>query len=318
MNQQHSESASRRRLQPSNAWGTLYFGGALTLMALALALSLADQSWLWLIGQILLALSFLQWFALLHEAGHQTLFRWRWANRLAGHIAGFVTLIPFAAWRPVHARHHRWTGWQDVDPTTATLSPRHRPFFHAWIVNLCWALWIPLFSIVYRIGNYWHLARLWKMFPERGLRWRILLCALAYIVAYAILLIGLGPLQLLKYVGLGLLLTLMAQDLLILSQHTHIPMQLSAGQSVQPFPAREQEVFTRSLVFPRWFSHWILLNLDAHELHHVHPSVPGYFLDQLSRPTCNSMPWWLWVWRARLIRGDVLLFQHRDQTGYLI
>ena len=72
----------------------------------------------------MLALALVQWFAVLHECGHETLFRGKRANSIVGQVAGFFALIPFYNWKRVHARHHKWTGWQDVDPTTAALVPR--------------------------------------------------------------------------------------------------------------------------------------------------------------------------------------------------
>ena len=74
----------------------------------------------------MLAVAFVQWFVILHECGHDTLFRTRTWNRVAGSVAGFFALIPFACWTRVHSRHHRWTGWQDLDPTTEALVPRNR------------------------------------------------------------------------------------------------------------------------------------------------------------------------------------------------
>lgn len=310
--------AGCRQLRPTNVRGSLHFSFAVLLTTSAVICSLSDYRVVWFVGQLLLAAAFLLWFALLHEAGHQTLFRSRGANWLAGHVAGCLALIPFSSWQPIHKLHHRWTGWQDLDPTTSVLTPRTRPAILRWIVNACWFCWIPLFALLYRLGNYWNLPRLWRLFPDRATRSRVSLCILVYLALYLLLLFLCGPLVLTKTVGLALLLTFVAQDLLILSQHTHIPMPTSAGEKVRPWTAEQQEEYTRSLVFPRWFAQWVLVNLDAHELHHAHPRVPGYYLSELSRPTRNAMPWWLWVWRARRIRGEVLLFQNRDQTGYPI
>lgn len=311
-------TAAIRQLRPTNWRGCIHGGFALLLSCAAVTLSLSENAGVWFAGQLLLAAAFLLWFALLHEAGHQTLFRSRGANQAAGHFAGFLALIPYSSWQPIHKLHHRWTGWQDLDPTTAVLTPRARPVVIRWTVNVCWFLWIPLFAVLYRIGNYWNLPRLWRIIPDKSTRWWIALCIACYLIGYGALLALCGAAMLAKTVGVALLLTLMAQDLLILSQHTHIPMPTSGGEKVRPWSAERQEEYTRSLEFPRWFSQWILLNLDAHELHHAHPRVPGYCLPELSRPTQNSLPWWLWVWRARRIRGEVLLFQNRDQTGHPI
>ncbi|MEZ6134218.1 MAG: hypothetical protein R3C53_04815 [Pirellulaceae bacterium] len=125
-----------------------------------------------------------------------------------------------------------------------------------------------------------------------------------------------GPLLLLKCVGLGAYLSLMMQDIIILSQHTHIPMELSHGQKVSPFTPFEQELFTRSLMFPKWFSRLVLLNLDAHELHHMYARVPGYRLHHIEYTPHHEVAWWRWLWQAKQIPGEVFLFQNSHQSGF--
>jgi len=71
---------------------------------------------LWAAGQIVLALALVQWFVVLHECGHDTLFRTRRLHPIVGRIAGAFAAIPYACWTRIHGRHHRWTGWQDLDP----------------------------------------------------------------------------------------------------------------------------------------------------------------------------------------------------------
>jgi fatty acid desaturase len=310
--------AELTHLKPTNLLGAchLAFGVALTLLALGLCFS---ETWLaWAAGQLLLAVAGLFWFAALHEAGHRTLFRGRLLNGLAGHLAGFLALIPFDCWKPVHARHHQWAGWQDLDLTTATLVPRRLSLLEVAVLNLCWWLWVPLFATLYRLNNYWHLPRLYRHFAEPWRRRRLALGILLCLGGYVALLAWVGPWSLLGSLGPGIYLTLAMQDLLILSQHTHIPMRQSEGQPVQPFTPRQQEAFTRSLVFPRWFARLVLLNVDAHELHHLYPQVPGYLLDAIPYRTGHAVPWWRWVWHAKTTRADVLLFQNWDQTGYRV
>ena len=45
--------------------------------------------------------------------------------------------------------------------------PRARPRFERVIVNVCWKCSIPLFSVIYRVENYWHLPRLFRLFASR-------------------------------------------------------------------------------------------------------------------------------------------------------
>ncbi|MCB9551044.1 MAG: fatty acid desaturase [Myxococcales bacterium] len=136
-------SMASPNLKASDAIGALIFTGFAATTALGITLSLAGPWWLWLPGQLILAVALMQWFVLLHEAGHSRLFRRRALNTLAGHVAAYFTAIPFHPWRTVHAMHHRWTGWQDLDPTTAGLVPRPLARHERLIVDLCWKYWIP-------------------------------------------------------------------------------------------------------------------------------------------------------------------------------
>src|SRR5215208_6735340 len=61
-------------LRPSNTAGALVILGALGATTIAIALALRTEWWLWLTGQLILALALVQWFAILHECGHETLF----------------------------------------------------------------------------------------------------------------------------------------------------------------------------------------------------------------------------------------------------
>src|SRR5262245_30969654 len=80
-------------LKPCNRTGSLYLAWSVGLTGLALALSALDFWPLWLLGQLLLAVALLQWFVLLHEAGHNTLFRTPLLNRWAGRLAAYFAVI---------------------------------------------------------------------------------------------------------------------------------------------------------------------------------------------------------------------------------
>jgi len=301
-------------LRPSDRQGLVVTAGAILWTAGAIWLSTRDAVLWWILGQALLGVAFVQWFVILHEAGHDTLFRSRRLNILAGSLAGAMSLIPYRCWRRVHGRHHKWTGWQDLDPTTESLAPRERRHVERAIVNLCWRLWIPLFSVAYRIQNYWNLPRLRSMFGRRTDRMAMQRDALALLAFYAVLVAIAGPVTMLRTVGVALLLSLVLEDLLLLSQHTHVPQNVSDGEEVRPFPAIEQAQFTRSLRLPAAVSR-VLLHFDAHELHHMYPFVPGYHLHRIPYRAAHEVGWWTWVMGARRMKGEVLLYQSRLQTG---
>lgn len=301
-------------LRPTNLAGGVLIASCIGFTAFAIWLSTFDAPIVWLAGQLLLALSLVQWFAVLHECGHETLFRTKPLHRVVGWLAGFFSVIPFYNWKRVHGRHHKWTGWQDVDPTTASLVPRELSSFERALVNVCWRFWIPLFSVLYRLNNFWNWPRLRVLFQKPEDRRRLAASMLALLAAYVTLFVVVGGETLLRVAGLALLLTLVAEDLLLISQHTHIPQNVSNGDAVRPFPTIEQEVFTRSLVFPRWLSA-LLLHIDAHELHHMYPYVPGYRLGAVEYQTENEIGVWAWIRGARGMRGEILLFHNRLETG---
>lgn len=284
---------------------------ALTALGAGLSARVAAQ-W-WLLGQALLGAALVQWFVLLHECGHGTLSGVPGVDRWVGRLAGVLTVIPFQAWRRVHARHHRWAGWQDLDPTTAALAPRPRSRALLGVVDLVWWTGVPLLALLYRLQNYWHLPRLLRLFPtRRGALTGSLLATAAWwsVAAYAA-----GPLGLLRWSGLALLLSFLVQEQLILSQHTHLPQRRAGGASVRPVPAAAQVEYTRSLRVPSWVSRWLLLGIEAHALHHAHPLVPGYRLRELKDDTPHALPWWRFVLTSRRMRGSRFLFLDRTATG---
>jgi omega-6 fatty acid desaturase (delta-12 desaturase) len=307
-------SAAIGHLRPSNLAGCVLLSSAALLTMIGVALSLQPNWFVWLLGQAVFAVAMLQWFALLHECGHGTLFRSKTLHVPVGRVAAFFSLIPFYCWKRVHGRHHKWTGWQDLDPTTEALVPRDLGHGERVLMNVCWRYWIPLFATLYRVNNFWNLPRLRSLFTKREDRRHMTISIVMYLLTYIAVATVVGPWTLLWVTGLATVFAFVVQDLLILSQHTHIPQNLSHGSQVPPFPALEQDVFTRSLILPSWISA-MLLHIDAHELHHMYPFVPGYRLRAIRFDTPNEIDWWRWVRCARALPGEKLMFHNRIETG---
>ena len=317
---QHKRSAPTAAMcsqfRPSNRLGMVHAAGTTSITVAGLVLSQSALGWL--PGQLLLAVAFVQWFIVLHECGHETLFRSARMNSAVGRLASFFSLIPYRCWKRVHGSHHRWTGWQDLDPTTASLVPRPLGRLERGFINVSWRFWIPVFSILYRVGNYWNLLRLRKLYGH-GKEWRQMVYSeLLLLLAYLLTLYIVGPWRLLGMAGAGMLLSLIIEDPLLLSQHTHIPQQVSGGRKVRAFGAFEQETFTRSLRFPVWVSRLLLFNFDAHELHHMYPFVPGYHLRQIDYTGTNEVDWWTWLKTVKHIRAEHFLFKNQNDSGIRI
>ena len=102
----------------------------------------------------------------------------------------------------------------------------------------------------------------------------------------------------------------------MLSQHTHMPMrpEPAAGKWSRTGRSPRDRSPARS-GSRRWLSK-MLLHFDAHELHHLHPAVPGYRLREIPAPGPGTR--WAggqWVPAARAVPGEVFLFQNRNQSG---
>lgn len=309
-------AAAVSHLKASNAVGLVVVAATTLVTAAGVWLSVLGPVPAWLLGQLAVAAAMVEWFVVLHECGHRTLFRGRAGNAIAGRVAGAWTLIPFRVWTHVHRQHHTWTGWQDLDPTTAALAPRRRRAIELRIVRVCWKYWIPLFALVYRLGNFWNPDRL-RQAPSLRVRRQLGLSMAALAAFYAAVAWWLGPLLVIRVFGLATLFAFAVEEVLLLSQHTHVPMAVSHGRRVSPHRAIDQERFTRSLRLPGKVSR-LALHFDAHELHHMYPFVPGYRLRAIAYQPAGEVGWWQWLRAARACPGDTLLFQNRHQTGFLL
>jgi omega-6 fatty acid desaturase (delta-12 desaturase) len=307
-----------QRLRPSDSLGFFHTLGAVVLTVAGLFLA-TNESWgAWFVGQLLFALAFAKWFTLLHEAGHHTLFASRAWNTVVGRCASVVAILPYSSWKAIHRMHHKWAGWQDKDPTTTSLVPRPLGTFERVILRVAWFCWLPLFSVLYRVQSFWHMPRLFRLFNDRWARFSFVLDALGLLVFYGACLAFFGPLTVLRLVGLGYFLGFAWMDVIMLSQHTHIPLKLSHGADVKPIPAPEQAPYTRSLLFSPWLSKGILSGFDAHELHHVYPYVPGPRLREIPWIPPNEVSGWAWTRAVKAVPADVFLFQNRDTSGLSI
>lgn len=301
-----------RTLKPLNTYAWIHVGVNVLLVGGGLTIAAVNPHlFAYISGQILLALGFTHALVLLHEAGHRTLFRQCWLNDLIGTLSGFLALIPYASWRPIHARHHKYTGWQDLDVTTATLVPRRLAKWERLVIDGAWRFWLPLFSVLYRLHSYWRIKRITPYLPTTTRPSRLRFAAAVQFLSYAALLSWWGLSETLIVIGPGLFLALMGQDLLLLSQHTDMPTNLSKGEDVRPFPPLEQGPFTRSLRLPSWLS-WLLLHFDAHELHHLYPAVPGYLLRQIPYSPPNEESWLRWIREVKSMSGTRFLFGEAD------
>ena len=86
-------SAAMGHLRSSNWAGGVLLSLATLLTLVAVTLSLQSNWLAWLLGQAVFAVTLVQWFVLLHECGHGTLFRSKALHAPVGRAAAFLSLI---------------------------------------------------------------------------------------------------------------------------------------------------------------------------------------------------------------------------------
>ncbi len=300
---------SIKQHKASNFKGFLYLLTPLILMSIGIYLSVVSAAWsfYFVLGQILLGIFFFQCFILLHETGHFSYFNNRILNKIFGHLFAFISFIPLSSWIEIHNLHHKWTGYRDKDPTTeGTLNPAFGTFTK-FLINASWLLWIPLFTIGYRLGNYWKPTKLKKHLSKQVLP-AVYRNMAAQLLLYAILLFFFGR-WIFQHLAVGYLFSLIISDLFILSQHSHIEIPIAGEKDVKPIRYTEQIPYTRSLALLKYVGRFIYFNFNLHELHHAYPGLPAYYLDAIKDETPNKVNFFNYLFDAKKMSGMDFIFK---------
>ena len=258
-------------------------------------------------GQILLGVFFFQCFILLHETGHFSYFNSRSINKLFGHVFGFFSFIPLTSWIEIHNLHHKWTGFRDKDPTTeGTVSPAFGAATRL-LVNFSWLFWIPLFTVGYRLGNYWNPGKLRKHLPAQAMR-PVFANQALQLLLYGVLFYFAGD-WIARNILLGYVISLMISDLFILSQHSHIEIPLAGSMEVKPLRYVDQLKYTRSVAISRYIGRLLYFNFNLHELHHAYPGLPAYHMDKVEIDTPNKVTFFSYLKDAKSMLGMDFVFR---------
>ncbi len=303
---------SKSAYKPSNSNAVLYLIVPVILLILGIYLSYFPiWSFAYILGQIFLGIFFFQCFILLHETGHFSYFKNRKVNKFFGNIFGFISFIPFTSWIEIHNLHHKWTGYRDKDPTTeGTVSPKYN-FILKGLVNVSWLIWFPLFTIGYRIGNYWNIGKLKRHISPLYLK-RIYKNMFLQIGMYLLLFYFEGS-WIIRHILLGYFISLIISDVFILSQHSHIEIPIAGEEEVKPIRCAEQIQYTRSLNLSDLVARYIYFNFNLHELHHFYPGMPAYHLNKINLDTSNKVGLFNYLLDAKLMTGMNFIFNASDK-----
>lgn len=302
-----------KKLHASNKLALRWLILPTALLLAGVPLALSQSMFISMLGILLLSLFLTQSFILLHECGHLNFFQGYRTNKILGNVFGLLSCIPFYNWVIMHNLHHKWTGWRDKDPTTEDTVHPSPGIFTRSIANTCWWLFIPVFYFMYLIKNYWHLPKIKRYNKPHQYRWAIMY-TLVYLLIYTTV-VYVFPTEFLTVYLPSLLLSFVWKELIILTQHTHVDIPLSEGKKVHPIPFAQQQAYTRSFYLHPWLEHYLLFNFNHHEIHHLQPGLPAYYLDQVEPHLGRNAPYFTWFRKAKKMKGSDFVFKTTQDTG---
>lgn len=299
----------------SNLLSALIFVFVLLVTLTGIHLSLKPNILLWIVGQFLLAISFMQWQVLMHDMGHGHFFRPRWLNDITGHFASLFPIVPYLSWKLIHTQHHRWTGYKCQDPTMSNQNVDEIPENKIKLMNFFWKYWIPVFSLSYSFSNFWNINKISKIHQKSKIPITINVIMMILIYLGLIMVLGKTFFQCWLF---AYLLFLSLSEPLLFSQHVHIDQHdhILIGDQLKPIPTFEQNIYSRTLVFPTFISQFILFGFDLHNAHHCYPELPSYMLHELNyepSKTTNGIQWYLAI---KKMPSHTLLFMNSQKTGF--
>lgn len=180
----------------------------------------SDDWFIWLSGQILLGFIILQWFFIIHDLAHRSLFHSPTTSAIFGHLASLFCLIPYYSWKKVHHAHHKRTGWQEKDPTVPDFGIEDLSPFMIRVIDFRWKYWIPVFAFSYCLSIFYNLKKLFGLYPKD--KAKITFSILFLVVSYSLIIYFVGGLLFIKIFVLAFFLFLFISDPLLISQHTHL------------------------------------------------------------------------------------------------
>jgi omega-6 fatty acid desaturase (delta-12 desaturase) len=94
-------------------------------------------------------------FSLMHDCGHNALFRSRWLNRLLGFVFGVINAIPQHPWSRGHAYHHRHNGnWERYQGPSALVTLER---YRAWLPRQRWIYGVLRHPLMLVPGGFFYL-----------------------------------------------------------------------------------------------------------------------------------------------------------------
>jgi omega-6 fatty acid desaturase (delta-12 desaturase) len=275
----------------------------------AAVLGAGVSRWLTVAATLLIALLTLRVFALMHDCGHDSLFRSRWLNRSIGFCLGVLTGMPQYVWSKHHNFHHAHNGnWEryrgpyttlSVDEYAAMTDSQQRRYRRKCSIGTA-----PLAGFLYLIFNprfTWakgslglaaHIARGKLAEPKRSIRqhaagyetrywktpdeyWHMFWNNVVLLSLWVVMCWACGAALFVPVYLMSVSIAGGAGILLFTVQHNfeHSYASDSAGWDYDTGAIDG----TSFLVLPGWLN-WVTADIGYHHIHHLSANIPNYRL----------------------------------------
>jgi len=250
------ERLTKRRNIPALVHAAGHFG---LILALVVWIALGWPGWVFAVPLLGIALAFL--FTLQHECTHQTPFRTRRLNEIAGHVTGLILIQPFFWFRAFHMAHHRHTNDPENDPELAEPNPQTGSDIVWHLIGV--GYWRAKVAVL--LGNAIGPRDATYITPRQRarIRWEARMMLVLYGVAGGLA----GPTLLWVWL-IPLALGFPVLRLYLLAEHALCPPVANMFENTRT-------TFTHRAI--RWLS-W---NMPYHAEHHAWPAVPYHALPDL-------------------------------------
>lgn len=228
-------------------------------------------------------------FCVLHECAHQTVFRSRPLNLIAGHLAAWLLVLPYHYYRAFHWDHHRYTQDPKRDPELAGgLPTTRRALFMMWSGISVWRL---RWQVLLRHAVLAQVPEPWVSVEQKPL---IIRESRYYLLGYVAALAASLQFGSLLLIWIWVLPVVAGQWFIrpyLLVEHTGCP-------NTSDMLANTRTTYTNAFV--RFFA-W---NMPYHAEHHAYPAVPFHALPALNEKMAPQLTQtgqgYLHAWRGVL------------------
>lgn len=277
------------------------------IAVILLAPLLSWPVWTCYLAVALIAVLHLSFFAIIHEAGHQTAF----ASRRWNQIVGWLVALPYyytpTGFKHFHFAHHRFTHDPLRDPEISISGQAVSPLDKNLGMYLLYLTGLPMLGmkLLWLIGAASALPVVWEhllvFIPEharRRMSWEARVMLLCYgVLGFA----GLAGLNGVVYLLLAQWLGHALVSFYTLAEHTGLTSQ---GTILE----RTRTTLTQPLL------RWLTWNMPYHAEHHAYPAVPWHALPELHHLLKAELPeLQVGYRRYHLELIKTLIFKHKSK-----